>query len=140
MYKHKLTFIASLLVSLSALATTPTSLSPDLKKDYDEFQRSYEDAIQMSGDKAKFLQEFKNIEAGLQKKYQSFDQKEGQNITNEGNQMALDIEMLEPLKIIAEGNASKESCSNAEFINELNNESDAQTYDKLKAQITKLCK
>ena len=65
---------------------------------------------------------------------------EGNLITAEGNQMALDIEMLEPLKIIAEGNASKESCSNAEFINELNNQSDAKTYDKLKDQISKLCK
>jgi len=54
--------------------------------------------------------------------------------------MALDIEMLEPLKIIAEGNASKESCSNAVFMNELNNQSDAKTYDKLKVQISKLCK
>jgi hypothetical protein len=138
--RKQLGIITSVLFSFSAFATTPTSLSPELKKDYDEFQTSYEDAITMSGDKAKFLQEFKNIEAGLQKKYKAFDKKEGQKITEEGNQMALDIEMLEPLKIIAEGNASKESCSNAEFINELNNESDAATYDKLKTQITKLCK
>lgn len=138
--RKQIGFISSLLISCAAIATTPTSLSPELKKDYDEFQRSYEDAITMSGDKAKFLQEFKNIESGLQKKYKAFDKKEGQAITNEGNQMALDIEMLEPLKIIAEGNASKESCSNAEFINELNNQSDAKTYDKLKTQIAKLCK
>lgn len=140
MRKHKLGLITLFVVSSTALATTPTSLSPELKKDYDEFQRSYEDALTMSGDKAKFLQEFKSIESSLQKKYKAFDKKEGQSITSEGNQMALDIEMLEPLRIIAEGNASKESCSNAEFINELNNESDAKTYDRLKAQITKLCK
>lgn len=136
---QQLSLIVVLLISVSALASTPTSLSPELRKDYDEFQKSYEDAV-MIADKAKFLKEFKNIEANLQKKYKAFDKKEGQAITNEGNQMALDIEMLEPLKIIAEGNASKESCSNAEFINELNNQSDAKTYDKLKVQITKLCK
>lgn len=138
--RKQIGFISSLLISVATFATTPTSLSPELKKDYDEFQRSYEDAITMSGDKAKFLKEFKSIESNLQKKYKAFDKKEGQAITPEGNQMALDIEMLEPLKIIAEGNASKESCSNAEFINELNNQSDVKTYDKLKAQITKLCK
>ena len=138
--RKQLGLITTLLISASAFASTPTSLSPELKKDYDEFQRSYEDAVSVSGDKAKFLKEFKNIETGLQKKYKAFDKKEGQSITAEGNQMALDIEMLEPLKIIAEGNASKESCSNAEFINELNNQSDAKTYAKLKEQITKLCK
>lgn len=138
--RKQLGFITSLLISVGTLASTPTSLSPELKKDYDEFQRSYEDAVTMSGDKAKFLKEFKNIESGLQKKYKAFDKKEGQTITAEGNQMALDIEMLEPLKIIAEGNASKESCSNAVFINELNNQSDAKAYETLKEQITKLCK
>jgi len=137
---QQLGLITALLVSVSVFASTPTSLSPELRKDYDEFQKSYEDAVMMSDDKAKFLKEFKSIETKLQKKYQAFDKKEGKAITNEGNQMALDIEMLEPLKIIAEGNASKESCSNAEFINELNNQSDAKTYDKLKVQITKLCK
>ena len=137
---QQLSLITALLISVSVLASTPTSLSPELRKDYDEFQKSYEDAVMMSGDKAKFLKEFKNIETKLQKKYKAFDKKEGQAITNEGNQMALDIEMLEPLKIIAKGNASKESCSNAEFINELNNQSDTKTYDKLKVQITKLCK
>lgn len=138
--RKQIGLISTLLISASTFAITPTSLSPELKKDYDEFQRSYEDAILMSGDKAKFLKEFKHIESNLQKKYKAFDKKEGQNISAEGNQMALDIEMLEPLKIIAEGNASKESCSNAEFINELNNQSDAKTYAKLKIQITKLCK
>lgn len=138
--RKQLGLITTLLISMSAFASTPTSLSPELKKDYDEFQRSYEDVVTMSGDKAKFLKEFKNIEAGLQKKYNAFDKKEGKKLTAEGNQMALDIEMLEPLKIIAEGNASKESCSNAEFINELNNQSDAKTYEKLKEQITKLCR
>ncbi len=137
---QQLSLIIALLISVSALASTPTSLSPELRKDYDEFQKSYEDAVTMSEDKAKFLKEFKGIETNLQKKYKAFDKKEGQAITNEGNQMALDIEMLEPLKIIAEGNASEESCSNAKFINELNNQSDAKTYDKLKAQITKLCR
>lgn len=140
MYQQLGFFTTALLISIAAFSSTPTSLSPELKKDYDEFQKTYEDAVTMSGDKAKFLKEFKSIETSLKKKYSAFDKKEGQAITNEGNQMALDIEMLEPLKIIAEGNASKESCSNAEFINELNNQSDAKTYDKLKVQITKLCK
>ena len=138
--RKQLGLIITLFFAVTAFATTPTSLSPELKKDYDEFQKSYEDAVTMSGDKAKFLKEFKNIEAGLQKKYNAFDKKEEQKITAEGNQMALDIEMLEPLKIIAEGNASKESCSNAQFINELNNQSDVKTYDKLKEQIGKLCR
>lgn len=138
--RKQLGLIYTLFFAATAFASTPTSLSPELRKDYDEFQKSYEDAVTMSGDKAKFLKEFKNIEAGLQKKYQAFDKKEGKKLTAEGNQMALDIEMLEPLKIIAEGNASKESCSNANFINELNNQSDAKTYDKLKTQIDKLCK
>ncbi|AZZ36974.1 hypothetical protein CIK05_09275 [Bdellovibrio sp. qaytius] len=140
MYQQLGLITTALLISVSALATTPTSLSPELRKDYDEFQKSYEDIVTMSEDKAKFLKEFKTIENKLQKKYKTFDKKEGQALSNEGNQMALDIEMLEPLKIIAEGNASKESCSNAEFINELNNQSDAKTYEKLKIQIAKLCK
>jgi predicted lipid-binding transport protein (Tim44 family) len=133
--------IVSILVSLSASAfaegSTPTSLSPELKKEYDGFQQDYEEALKIN-DKQKFLKDFKKVEANLQKKYKA--KKEGKALTEEGNQMALDIEMLEPLRIIAEGNASKESCTNATFINDLNNKSDTVTYDKVKAQIAKLCK
>lgn len=116
------------------------AVTPKIKKDYEEFQKDYETALDISTDKNKFLKEFKSLETKLKKKYTDLEIAEGRNLTEEGNQMALDLEMLEPLKIIAEGNASNESCSNAEFINELNNQSAPQTYDKVKAQIKNLCR
>lgn len=124
----------------NARTTSPSSLSPELQKQYDEFQKDYEQALHISDDKTKFLKEFSHIEKKLKGQYKQFDKKEGKQFSDAGNQMALDIEMLEPLRIIAEGNASKESCSNAKFINDLNNQSDAKTYEKIKIQIGKLCK
>lgn len=138
MFKQIVFAVITLIVTYS-MAATPSSLSPELKKDYDNFQKDYESALNISADKTKFLQEFNRIETSLQKKYKDFDKKEGKLLSDEGNQMALDIETLEPLRIIAEGKASKESCSNAAFINELNNSSEKQVFEKLKTQIDNLC-
>lgn len=133
-------FSAIILSTTLVFASTPSSLSPELKKDYEDFQKDYEAILSLPTDKVKFAQEFKRIETGLQKKYKDFDKKEGKLLSDEGNQMALDIETLVPLRIIAEGKASKESCSNAAFINELNNSSEKEVFEKLKSQIDKLCK
>lgn len=129
-----------MMICISLSYQTAQAVTPKIKKDYEEFQKDYETALDISTNKSKFLKEFKSLEKKLKQKYTDLEITEGRQLTEEGNQMALDLEMLEPLKIIAEGNASNESCSNAEFINELNNQSAPQTYDKVKAQIKNLCR
>lgn len=129
-----LAFTAGTFLTLNLWAITP-----ELQKDYTEFKQQYKEALNTTSNKTEFLKNFKSLEKKLQGQYTNFEKKEGSAITDEGNQMALDVEMLEPLKIIAEGQASKESCSNAEFINELNYSSDASTYGQLKEKIKKLC-
>jgi len=127
-------------ITLITLSIQSQAITSDLKKDYDDFRKDYQTVLNLPENKKEFLKKFKKLEQDLNTKYEKFGQKEGELISPESNQMALDIEMLEPLKIIAEGEANKESCSNAAFTNELNNTSDNQTYQKIKKQINKLCK
>ncbi len=128
-----------LLITLN-LSSICNAIPNQLKKDYEQFQTEIDQALQTPQNKKKFLTDFKKTEQNLQLKYQKFSKQEGQELSPEGNQMALDLEMLEPLKILSTNNISSTSCNDAHLVNELNNESDPKTYQKIKTQIQELCK
>ena len=128
------------IVLLLLFTQTSFGLTANLKKDYDNYEKQFSEALKLSDNKAKFLKDFTKTEKELQNKYEQFRKKEGNDLSTESNQMALDLAMLEPLRILADGKLSAESCSDADFSNELSSESDVETYTKLKTQIKKLCK
>ena len=53
--------------------------------------------------------------------------------------MALDIQMLEPLEFLSTSQINKESCAEAELLNEMNSSSDVKTFQKVKESIQSLC-
>ncbi len=116
------------------------SSTPDLKKQYNEFQKTYSKTLDLSKDKSMFVKNFDSNSKSLKKKYDVFSKSEKTEISLEGNQMALDIEMLEPLEFLASSRMDKESCSEADLLNEMNSTSDVKTYQKIKDLIQTLCK
>jgi len=79
------------------------------------------------------------IEKELQLQYKNFVKKEKKKLTSEGNQMALDLEVLEPLRILAEGTITEKKCSEADFANDLNNSDNEKSYNQIKEQISLIC-
>lgn len=131
---YQLIFITTLIISLNIFASVP-----DLNKDYDEFQNEYNKIFNIKNDKKEFSTEFNKIEKELQLKYKNFVKKEKKKLTAEGNQMALDLEILEPLRILAEDTVTEKKCSEAEFANDLNNSDNEKSYKQIKDQISAIC-
>jgi hypothetical protein len=115
------------------------ALSPDLKNDYTKFKKKYSELLTKSTDQKAFLSSFAKDYKTLQTEFEKFSKDEKEEISKEGNQMALDIEMLEPLEFLASSKISNESCAEAELLNEMNSSSDVKTFQKVKESLRKLC-
>jgi hypothetical protein len=135
---HRIIFF-SLFISLFMSQISFSSTS-DLKKQHADFQKAYAKTLDLSKDKILFAKNFDSNSKSLKKKYDVFSKSEKTEISSEGNQMALDIEMLEPLEFLASSRMDKESCSEADLLNEMNSTSDVKTYQKIKESIQTLCK
>jgi len=131
---HQLILISIFSISLNSFASVS-----DLNKDYNEFQNEYNKIFNIKNDKKEFSSEFNKIEKELQLQYKNFVKKEKKKLTSEGNQMALDLEVLEPLRILAEGTITEKKCSEADFANDLNNSDNEKSYNQIKEQISLIC-
>jgi hypothetical protein len=116
------------------------ALSAELKKDYAVFQKKYSEVLDKSSDKNYLLKYFGDEYTKLKKDFDLFSKNEKAEISPEGNQMALDIEMLEPLHFLASSRIDVESCSEADILNEMNSESDDDTFKIIKKSLQTLCK
>ncbi len=116
------------------------ALSPTLQNDYTKFKKKYSELIAKTSDQKSFLSSFTKDFKNLQNEFEEFSKNEKTEISKEGNQMALDLEMLEPLEFLATSAINKESCAEAELLNEMNSTSDAKTFQKVKESLKKLCK
>lgn len=132
MYKQ-FTLIFTTLLITNAQAET----SNHLKKDYSKFRKNYLSLISSSPTGANFIKYFNNLETELNLQYETFTVKEAKQLTPEGNQMALDIEMLQPIKMLLNGQLD---CDKAAHDNEMNTMADESAADKIKVLIGKLCK
>lgn len=130
--------LISLFFSFNSFAATKST--PEIKKQYLDFKKSYTQMLTIANDKATFQKEFDSLHKSLKEKYDTFALTEKSKLTPEGNQMALDIEMLEPLEVLARGPITVDSCTDAQLINELNADSDAKTYASIKKSVETLCK
>ena len=132
-------YITLILVTL-LLNAAQAETSDELKKDYADFHKNYLTMISSSPAKADFVKYFNDLESKLNKQFEAFLVKERRQLTPEGNQMALDLEMLEPLKILADSKLSSESCTQALHNNELNSAADYSAAKQIATLINKLCK
>lgn len=127
----------TLIFTALLINTAQAQTSDELKKDYNDFRSNYLTLISSSPTKIEFTKYFNDLESKLNKQFEAFLVKERRRLTPEGNQMALDLEMLEPLKMLANG---KLSCDEALHNNELNSGADAIAAGKIKTLINKVCK
>ncbi len=116
------------------------ALSPELKKDYTKFKKMYSDLLTKTADQKSFESSFVKDFKTLQTEFEIFSKKEKEELSLEGNQMALDIEMLAPLDFLATSKINKESCAEAELLNEMNSTSDAASFQKIKQSLNLLCR
>jgi len=142
------TSAAILLPSFSSAA-----LSPEMKTKYANFNAEYDKIFKLSDKKTEFAQSFFTSVTKLKKIYSEFETLEKTVLTSEGNQMALDMEMLEPLVVLSQSLSQavsqtpasstttlKEACNEALALNDLSASSDEIVYKKIKTKIKNLCK
>ncbi len=130
----------TLILTTLLLNTAQAETSDELKKDYADFRKNYLTMISSSPAKADFVKYFNDLESKLNKQFEAFLVKERRQLTPEGNQMALDLEMLEPLKILADSKLSTETCTQALHNNEMNSAADESAVKQIATLISKLCK
>lgn len=116
------------------------ALTIDLQKQYADFEKNYAQTLNLTKNPKLFFKDFDTSHKTLKKKYSDFAVLEKSELSPEGNQMALDIEMLEPLEFLASSRISKDSCAEAEVLNEMNSTSDPSTFKKIKDSLKTLCK
>lgn len=134
MYKHFTLILTSILLT-ATLAQAQTS--NDLKNDYIKFRKNYLSLISSSPNGSNFVKYFNNLETELNLQYEAFTVKELKLLTPEGNQMAMDLEMLQPIKMLLNGQLD---CEKAIHNNEMNTIADESAAAKIKVLMAKLCK
>ncbi len=138
----KLVFNSAILIgclfSKVALAVTP---NPQLRKVYTDLQANKTTFYNSNIQKSDFTEKFKNLDKELNAKYAQLKVLEGDQMTIESNQTAVDIELLEPLRILASNSINKKYCAEAKHENELNAAPDEKEQIQIIENIiTKLCK
>lgn len=135
---YQLVRAMTLITLLSITAHAAPSTMNDL---YSEFQLT---RIQLKSTKfsaPSFTSQFRAIDQQLHKKYTAYKALEKDELTSKGNQMAYDIELLEPLKSLANSKMTKDDCQQSLHNNELNyNEDDKQDNETIKKIILTVCK
>ncbi|MFN3455311.1 MAG: hypothetical protein ACK41T_10160 [Pseudobdellovibrio sp.] len=134
MYKQLILSLTFIIFSISH-ASTPSHLT----KLYASFENEYNVLLTTLSSKNDFLARYPILKNSLDKKYDEFTNLEGDELTPEGNQMALDLEMLTPLQAIFEHKISSDGCTLARQLNEMNSNADLDTYKKINILIKNLC-
>ena len=113
---------AAAALSFSALASTQ-----EMDQIYSAFQKTRSEFFNEKNlSKKEFKKRFDAFDSELSSKYKAFKLLEKEDLSAKGNQMAFDLEQLEPLRDLATSQISKEDCSQALHTNSLN----AGTEDK----------
>ncbi len=130
-------FIIGLICSSVALAAAGDL---QLRKVYNDLQASKTAFLNSEIIKQDFIQKFKILDAEIKARYAQIQILEGDGLSIEGNQTALDVELLEPLRILSRNSINKNSCNEAQHQNQLNASPDEIAQLKLiENLITKLC-
>lgn len=135
---RQLTLAMTVILTLSAAALSATDRRDEV---YGTFQKMRSEfLVQGSVTKKDFPSRFKTLDTELNSKYKEFKTLEKQDLTSKGNQMAYDLEMMEPLRNLAHSKLSKQDCSEAMHINDLNfNEDDKFEIEKMDLILKAVC-
>ncbi len=125
--------IAAATLSFSAFASTQ-----EMDQLYTVFQKTRADFLgQKNISKKEFKKSFDSVDSELNSKYKAYKLLEKDELSPKGNQMAFDLEQLEPLRNLATSQITKDDCSQALHTNDLN----ASVEDKKEiSQISQILK
>ena len=132
-----------LITSISmVLLTSFTQAAPNAMNDlYSDFQLTRIQLKSKPFTAANFVSQFKAIDQQLQKKYQAYKALEKEELTSKGNQMAYDLELLEPLRTLSLSGLTKDDCQQSLHNNELNyNIEDKQENENIVKIIKAVCR
>ena len=132
---HQLTFILSTVFFLHCYAT-----GSDANSIYEDFQKSKTSFLSSKMTKKDFSKKFKNLDLDLNSKYLELKSLEKQELTVEGNQIALDLELLEPLRQLAHTQINKKNCLEAKNLNQLNfTEAEKTQINSIETVLKSIC-
>lgn len=90
---------------------------------------------------AKLVDKYLNDSRATLEKIKKIEQENKKIVlSEEGNQIALDVEVIEPIKLVANSSFSKDSCSEAKVLNELNHDEKDTQYKVISGIIEKICR
>ena len=136
MYQLIKPLVLTIFLSLSGYAAQNTM--NDL---YSDFQLTRIQLKSTAFTAKSFTIQFKAIDQQLQKKYAAYKALEKEELTSKGNQMSYDLELLEPLRTLADSNLTKDDCQQSLHNNDLNfNNDDQQDNLTIKNIIKTVCK
>ena len=112
---------------------------------YEDFKKTREEILTSNYTPKDFKQKFNLAYDKLQKKYDEVEKIEMQIkkdlFTPKGNQMAFDIEVITPLKTLADGPLNKQNCQKISDENERNRAPDViAQVDQVQKIINQICK
>lgn len=127
---------------LSTAASQPAT--NDIEKIYASYKsekiKFFTSSITKQNIKTK-LEEYSKILNTALNKIQTIESKSKiPTISPEGNQLALDLELLEPIQNLVDSNFDKKSCSDAALLNELNTGNEKAEFEMVNNILDKLCK
>ncbi len=137
MYKPFTLILIALLIAPTLVHAENTA---DPEKLYSDFNKNYQTLISGNPTKSDFIKNYSKLENKLNTLFEDYISKRERLLVPQAVQMSIDLEMLEPLKKIAENRLSAESCFQALHDNEINSAADVAAAAKIKALINNLCK
>ena len=129
--------VAAAALSFSALASTQ-----EMDQIYSAFQKTKSEFLNEKNlSKKEFKKRFDTFDSELSSKYKAFKLIEKEDLSTKGNQMAFDLEQLEPLRNLATSQISKEDCAQALHTNNLNaNNEDKKEIEQISLILKSICK
>jgi len=134
---------SKLIISIATVFFTLNTyaLTLEQQETYKKFRLNYQSILSSKVSKESFFKNFKNNYVELTNIYNQFEKLEGPDeLTIQGNQMALDLEMLEPLSLIAESEVTKTNCKQSAHLNSLNQNSNNEIYQEINKILKIICK
>ena len=125
-------------------ATASQSAVNEIEKIYFSYKaekiKFFTSAITKQNIKTKLEEYSKILNTALNKIHKIESTLKTQKLSPEGNQLALDLELLEPIQNLVGSNFDKKSCSEAALLNELNTGNEKAEFELVNSVLNKLCK
>ena len=113
---------------------------PTVSETYEDFQKSKSNFFSSNPSRKDFSRKFKKLDSDLNAKFLELKSIEKTELTEEGNQLALDLELLQPLRDLSSRKVNKDACLKALSLNQLNStEEEKKQIEAIEKIIKSIC-